>query len=189
MKRLIPGDARVLRACATLVPVPTVAQALNAPLHRSVFRDRLSRFASRRSVEDWVLEEANARSHFGAVGSEAVDREPTKGLDDEDLIVALLMPHAELDGRLFKLIVRMLQRAPIDAPRLRLRARRERADHALWWLVSLVPDPERTGVIPELLSAGPPRGYRPLSYDYDPKRLLKRPATAEALWARARRSS
>lgn len=136
-----------------------------------------------------MVEEANARGHYGAIGRDSEARAPTPGLDDEDLIVGLLMPHAEVDARLFKLIVRMLQRARIDPARLWLRARRERADLALWWLLMQVPASEQTGVIPALLGLGEPRGYRPLQWTYDAQRLVKNPATAEALWTRARRSS
>lgn len=167
----------------------SVGALSSCPAHRSFFRERLCRLAGSDALEDWLLEEANARGYFGAVGREPVSRAATPGLDDEDLIVALLMPHAEVDARLFKLIVRMLQRAPIEPGRLWLRARRERADLALWWLLSQVPTSEQTGAIPALLMVTPPRSYRPLAWDYDPRRLLKKPATAEALWTRARRSS
>ncbi|MBL8923721.1 MAG: hypothetical protein JNJ54_33005 [Myxococcaceae bacterium] len=167
----------------------SVGALSSCPSHRSFFRDRLQRLAHDMPVETWVLEEANARGYFGAIGRQSEPRAPTPGLDDEELIVALLMPHAEVDARLFKLIVRMLQRAPIDSGRLWLRARRERADVALWWLLSQVPSSERTGAIPSLLEAGAPRNARPLAYRYDAQRLLKKPATAEALWTRARRSS
>jgi len=86
--------------------------------HRSFFRERLQRLAGARGLEDWLVEEANVRGHLGAVGASVPEREPTAALTDADLIVALLMPHSEVDGRLFKLVVRMLQRATIDSPLL-----------------------------------------------------------------------
>ena len=159
------------------------------PAHRSFFRARLQRLAGARGLEDWLVEEANVRGHLGAVGASVPDREPTPGLSDADLIVALLMPHSEVDGRVFKLVVRMLQRAPIDPTLLWFHARRERADRVLYWLLNLVPATERTEQLVALMAAcsTPPRGYSGVRFNYSSARLLRRPATRESVWRAARR--
>lgn len=135
------------------------------------------------------MEEANVRGHLGAVNSEVPDRLPTPRVSDSDLIVALLMPHSEVDGRIFKLVVRMLQRAPIEPRVLWFHARRERADRVLYWLLNLVPDSERTTSVLSLIEAcpTPPRGYSGVRFDYSSARLLRRPATKESVWRAARR--
>ena len=159
------------------------------PLHRSFFRERLQRLAGPRPLEDWLVEEANVRGHLGAMGPQIPERAPTPTLLDADLIVALLMPHSEVDGRLFKLVVRMLQRAALEPAMLWFHARRERADRVLYWLLNLVPEPERTPSIVALLEACPvpPRGYRGVRFNYSSARLLRRPATKESVWKAARR--
>lgn len=127
-----------------------------------------------------MLEEANVRGHFGAVGAQVTDA---------DLVVALLMPHSEVDGRLFKLVVRMLQRTAIDPKVLWFHARRERAERVLYWLLNLVPDTERTPPLLALAAACPtaPRGYSGVRFNYASARLLRRPATKESVWRAARR--
>lgn len=159
--------------------------------HRSFFRERLARLAGTRALDDWLVEEANARGHFGASGVGDLQRKPAAGLSDEELIVALLMPHTPADGRLFKLVVRMLQRAPLDASALWLAARREQADRVLFWLLQQIPASERTARIEAIAAAHPaaPRGYRGLDYHYDARRLLWRAATKESVWKAGRRSS
>ncbi len=167
---------------------PTLGTLSANPAHRSFFRERLQRLAGPRPLEDWLLEEANVRGHLGAVGPQVPDRAPTPQLSDADLIVALLMPHSEVDGRLFKLVVRMLQRAAIDPKVLWFHARRERADRVLYWLLNLVPDTERTPPLVALLTAcAPPRGYSGVRFIYSSARLLRRPATKESVWRAARR--
>ena len=145
--------------------------------------------AGPRPLADWLVEEANVRGHLGAVGREVPERAPTPHVSDADLIVALLMPHSEVDGRLFKLVVRMLQRAAIEPGVLWFHARRERADRVLYWLLNLVPDTERTAPLVALLAAGlmPPRGYSGVRFNYSSARLLRRPATKESVWRAARR--
>ncbi len=105
--------------------------------------------------------------------------------------MALLMPHVLADGRLLKLVVRMLQSAPIDPKRLWLTARREQADRMLYWLITLVPATERTPRLDAVREShpAPPRGYRSVAYDYDANRLVRRAATKESVWRAARRSS
>ena len=140
-------------------------------------------------MDDWLVEEANVRGFLGAVGAAIPDRAASPGVTDIDLVVALLMPHAAADGRVFKLIVRLLQKVEVDARRVWLCARREQADRALYWLLQQVPGSERVGGVASLLEAAPvaPRGYRPLKFNYDGRRLLRRPATKESLWKAARR--
>ncbi len=117
------------------------------------------------------------------------DRTPTLRVSDEEIVVALLMPHASVDGRVFKLIVRLLQRTSLDAKSLWFLARRERADRVLYWLSHSVPQSERAGSIVPLLACcpGPPRGYQGLRFNYDASRLIRRVATKESVWKAARR--
>ena len=161
----------------------------NAP-HRSFFRDRLRRLAGDQPLDDWLVEEANVRGHHGAVGRAVPERPRTGGLSDEALIVALLMPQTPADGRLFKLVTRMLQRATIEAKALWFLARKERADRLLFWLLQLVPPVERTAGVEAVWAAAiqvPPRGYRGVRFNYDGSRLLRRPATKESVWRAAQR--
>ncbi|MBL8949374.1 MAG: hypothetical protein JNK82_01260 [Myxococcaceae bacterium] len=158
----------------------TLAECARLTLHRSLFREKLQRLAGAKSVTDWLVEEANVRGHFGATTLEVPDRAPTEGLLDEQLIAALLMPHSELDVRLFKLVVRIIQRARLDPSRLWLEARKERAEGVLFWLLQQVPEEERTTEVRLAIDVqpNPPRGYRPLPIEYDARRLLRRPATS-----------
>ncbi|MEW5742664.1 MAG: hypothetical protein AB1938_27350 [Myxococcota bacterium] len=168
---------------------PTLGTLSANPAHRSFFRARLQRLAGPRLLDDWLVEEANVRGYLGAVGAHVPERAPTAELSDADLVVALLMPHNVVDGRLFKLVVRLLQRAPIDPRLLWLRARRERADRVLYWLLNLVPESERTPPLLALREAcpTPPRGFRGVQFNYSSARLLRRPATKESVWRAARR--
>lgn len=96
-----------------------------------------------RPIEEWLVEEANARGYLGASGAYLPERPPEVTLSDEDVVVALLSPHAAADGRILKLVIRMIQSGKLDARVLALRARRERSDWALYWLLQLVPYVER----------------------------------------------
>ena len=109
--------------------------------------------------------------------------DPSLGL--EELVVALVCPHAPADGRTFKLVVRVLQSADVDVARLAFLAKRERASGVLYWLLSIVPEPERNERLSRVARtfSAPPRGYRGVSYRYDAQRLIKRVAT-EAEWRR-----
>ena len=104
-------------------------------------------------------------------------------------LVGLLMPHIAVDGRLFKLVIRLLQRASVDSRALWFEAKRERADRVLYWLVQQVPEVECVGCIPSVIATcpGEPRGYRGLMFNYDGNRLIRRPATKESVWRAARR--
>ncbi len=168
---------------------PTLGSLSGNPAHRSFFREGLQRLAGQRQLTDWLVEEANVRGYLGAVGPQIPERAPTPSLSDADLIVALLMPHSEVDGRLFKLVVRMLQRAAINPTVLWFHARRERADRVLYWLLNLVPAAERSAPLLALLETCPaaPRGYCGVRFNYSSARLLRRPATKESVWKAARR--
>lgn len=168
---------------------PTFAERARLTLHRSFFRERLQRVAGERALTDWLVEEANVRGYFGATGTSVPDRAPCAWLTDEQLVAALLMPHAVLDVRLFKLVVRLLQAGKVAPQRLWLEARKERADSTLFWLLQQVPASEKTPALERLLPASAPRGYRPLPIEYDSRRLLKREATKASTWKAARRSS
>ena len=85
-------------------------------------------------MTNWLIAQANARGFHGAVVNRVELVEPWPG--PEDLLVGLLMPQAELDARVVKLVVRMLQSTQLDALKLAFRARRERADIALAWVLS-----------------------------------------------------
>lgn len=145
------------------------------PPHRSLFLAELQRKAGGVPLDEWLVAQANARGYLGAYGPLSLDPEPH--LAAEEILVALLMPHGLADGRLFKLVLRMIQSGRLDLPRLHLMAKRERADGVLWWLLERVPDEERGDEVRNLhrLIGGPPRGYRPLALDYDARRLVRRP--------------
>jgi hypothetical protein len=160
----------------------TFARAMRQPPHWSAFWTQLTRRAGGAAqVTNWLIAQANARGFHGAF----VDRESKLDpwLSLEDLVVGLLMPHAELDARVIKLITRVMQSGKLDAEKLAFRARRERADVGLTWLLSLVPEGERT---PPLIGVSealrPPRGNAKVTFNYDPQRLVRRPATKEQLW-------
>lgn len=125
---------------------------------------------------------------MGAVGTG--ERHPsTERLSNEELLVAILMPHTQADGRLFKLSLRMLQQLPMNPERLWFLARREAADWWLYWLLELTPAAEVNAAVAAVRDAQPlaPRGYRPPDYRFTPERLLKRAATKASVWSAARR--
>lgn len=166
-----------------MAPVPlTIAGAARLALHRSFFWDELcKRAGSPGQVTDWLIAQANARGFHGAF----VNREERVDtwLSLEDLLVGLLMPHAELDARVLKLIVRVLQSGQLDAPKLAFRARRERADIALVWVLELIPASERNDAVASVAHAlRPPRTRAVVHFNYDPQRLIRRPATKDQLW-------
>ena len=167
----------------------TFAERTGQVPHRSLFRERLQRTAGERPLIDWLVEEANVRGHFGVVSASLGEREPSPWLADEALVAALLMPHGPLDVRLFTLVVRMIQKGHMDPRRLWLEARKERADATLYWLLERVPEEERNEAVVRTVAmqSEPPRGYRPLPIDYDPRRLIRRAATRESTWRAARR--
>lgn len=173
-----------------MIPFPqTLAECAHQMGPRSLWIESLRECAAPNSLEEWLVEEANVRGFFGASGRELPQRPPTGRLSDEDIVVALLSPHALADGRIFKLVVRMVQSGRLQPERLLFRARRERATGPIYWLLHLVPESERSEPLLTLLHKldAPPRGYRPLDYRYDPDRLVRRPAGKGILW-RAPRS-
>lgn len=168
----------------------TFADLCRQPAQRSFWRDALARRAGGRPVDEWLVEQANLRGIYGAFGPDAPgDVDPTLTL--EDIVCGLLQPHGVADGRLFKLVVRILQSGGVDPARLALLARRERADHVLAWLLARVPAEERTVPVEEIARVlGTPRGHRPPDMAYDANRLIRRPfRSAEAPWTRRRESS
>ncbi len=128
-------------------------------------------------VHEYLIDQANLRGYRGAFSS----REDLGQLDDnittEDIVVGLLQPHAPVEPRVIKLVVRILQSGHIDTTHLVFLARRERALPMLIWLVDLIPDPERTTPIvtlkQELDASSPPRNPRRPTISYAPERLLK----------------
>ncbi|MGQ0507195.1 MAG: hypothetical protein ACT4TC_17945 [Myxococcaceae bacterium] len=161
----------------------SLSEALRQTMPRSLWRERLSTRASPLPVHEYLIDEANLRGFFGAFREQTPQREVDSSLDIEDVVVGLLEPQAPLEGRIFKLVLRILQSGKVSAPKLLLRAKRERADFALCWLLRLVPQPERNeavGLLNEQIRE--PRAYRGLDYRYDPQRLIRRPARKDDLW-------
>lgn len=154
--------------------------------HFSFFRRRLERLAQTPALTDWAVTELNLRGYLGAYAADVPGRPPTSGVSIEELLTLLAMPHAEADGRLFKLIVRTLQRGPIDVDRLARLARQEQAEPLLAWLLRHLPEQEHTPTTRELAARLSPRGSSELDYRYDFDRLVRRPASREQLWHRPR---
>lgn len=146
--------------------------------HYSFWRRELEHRAGEVPVDDWLVEQANLRGYHGAWQA----RPSGSALDEttslEDIVVGLCQPHAPLEMRAVKLVLRILQSGAVDPGHLAILARRERADHVLHWLCALVPDPERIGSFPAVAEAfrNQPRGYRPPDLRYDAGRLVKRGA-------------
>lgn len=167
-----------------LMPVPalTFADASIQPRHWSAFWANLCRRAGGEAcVTDWLIAQANARGFHGAFVTLVSPEDGSLAL--EDLLVGLLMPHAELDARVIKLVVRVLQSGRVDAHRLSFRARRERADLALSWVLGLLPESERndaTRSVEAVLRA--PRAPTEVHFNYDVGRLIRRPASRDHLW-------
>jgi hypothetical protein len=152
----------------------TFAEAFRDTAPRSFWLEALARRAGDVSLVDWLVGQLNARGHRGAWTTAEVA--PDESVSTEELLVALTSPRATADGRIFKLLVRVLQSGNIDLDRLVFLARREGATRVLNWLLGIVPPEERT---PSLQAAAqrfalPPRGYRGTDLLYDPSRLLRR---------------
>jgi hypothetical protein len=161
---------------------PTFAGAARLPLHWSAFWNELClRAGGTGEVTNWLIAQANARGFHGAVVTREVALDSWLSL--EDVVVGLLMPHAELDARVVKLVVRILQSDQLDGAKLAFRARRERADIGLAWVLSLVPEAEVTKSVSSVARAlRPPRGTTKVNFRYDSQRLVRRPASKEHLW-------
>ena len=160
----------------------TFARAARLAPHWSAFWAELCRKAGGADqVTNWLIAQANARGFHGAFVNREEQLDHRLAL--EDLLVGLLMPHAELDARVVKLITRVLQSGAVDPAKLAFRARRERADVGLAWVLNLVPASEQTAPLVAVARAlRPPRGHADVRFNYDPQRLIRRPATREQLW-------
>ena len=135
-------------------------------------------------MDEWLVEQANQRGFFGAFGVAAPIDAPDPSVTLEAIVCGLLQPHGVADGRLFKLVVRILQSGQVDTRALSALARRERSDHVLAWLLDRVPEAERNGPLEAARAAiHPPRGHRAPRMVYDGQRLIRRPFRAsEAPW-------
>lgn len=154
--------------------------------HVSLFRRRLARLAGDEPVSEWVVRELNRRGHLGAFSAAGTEGAPEPTVTLEELIVALAMPHAEADGRNWKLIVRALQKGPFSPGKLARLAKLERGEVLLAWLLAGLPEQERTPELEALAKLICPRDRRPPSIRYDFGRLNKRPASSEHLWRHPR---
>ena len=96
-------------------------------------------------------------------------------LASEEIVVGLTMPQAPAEARILKLIVRMMQTGRLNAQRLGWLARQQRSEFTLHWLVQKIPEPERVPSLHPILERfrEPPRGYYPLSFQYDAQRLIR----------------
>jgi hypothetical protein len=161
-----------------------IADACGEPPLRSFWYRTLVRRAGTRPVHDWLVEQANLRGFYGAFGPSEVVGAHDPSLSLEEVVVALVAPLAPVDGRTFKLVVRILQSGRVDARRLHWLARRERADRLLHWLLELVPREERNDALEAVAApfAMPPRAYRAPSIVYDARRLVRRVAGRGDLW-------
>lgn len=161
----------------------TFAESSRELAPRSLWLEGLRRFSGVQPLDEWLVEEANVRGFMGASGPHIPDRDRTSALTNDDLIVALLAPKAIVDARIFKLVLRIVQSGTLDLVRLSFRARRERADRALFWLLGVVPTAERTAPVLDLVERlSQPRGFHPIEYRFDPDRLVRRPASKGSLW-------
>jgi hypothetical protein len=88
-----------------------------------------------------------------AFGVAAPTDAPDPSVTLEAIVCGLLQPHGVADGRLFKLVVRILQSGQVDTRALSALARRERSDHVLAWLLDRVPEAERNGPLEEARAA------------------------------------
>jgi len=120
--------------------------------------------------------QANLRGFYGAFNVDLADVALDESLGLADIVVGLMLPHAHVDGRLFKLVLRLVQYGQIDASHLIWLARKERASGALCWLLTLTPASERNACVVDVLAGlRSLRAERSLDYDYDPERLVRRP--------------
>ncbi len=130
-------------------------------------------------VHEYLVDQANRRGFLGAFSTRSDVGALDPNLELEDLVVGLLQPEAPAEVRVVKLVVRMLQSGRLDAKKLWLRARRERADRTLAWVLRLIPESEQNAEIRDLLvelDTHPPREVREPDVRYDPTRLVRRKA-------------
>jgi hypothetical protein len=163
--------------------VQTWGEAFSTPPHHSLWRARLATRAGTVPLGDYLVLQANLRGYLGAYGSDDLSAVVDAELSLEEIVVGLLGPTAPAEGRALKLILRMLQSGDILPDRLVRLARQERAENALWWLLQVTPPSEQNAAVLAIRDRmRAPRGYALPRYAYDPKRLLRRPATREAGW-------
>lgn len=154
---------------------PTYGEKLSVPPHRSFFRDALAQRAAPQGVQEYLIEQANARGFLGAYTAASELPAIDENLDLEDIVVGLLQPQAPAEVRVIKLVVRILQSGRLDLDRLLLRARRERADASLAWILEIIPEVEvgpPVRALRERSRERPPRETRRPAIRYDPRRLL-----------------
>lgn len=152
--------------------------------HRSLWRRRLVARVGTLPLQEYLIEQANLRGFFGAFSPGEPRSSLDPELDIEEIVVGLSTPHAPLDVRAFKLLVRILQSDQIRPDHLAWLARKERANFALHWLLAQVPAQERTPPLEEVARRfrSPPRGSREARLSYDPARLVRNPASSKRLW-------
>jgi hypothetical protein len=151
---------------------------------RSFWRERLARRATPLTVHEYLIDEANLRGYWGAFRATIPARPRDLTLQLDDIVVGLLAPQAPPDARALKLVLRIIQGGELNLRILLLRARREGAIFALYWLLGQVPAEERTAPVEAVIAglATPPRGYHRPQYSYDPRRLVRRAARKDDLW-------
>jgi hypothetical protein len=178
-------------AMLKLMEVQTLAAARRVPAPRSFWRESIARRVAPTTVHEYLIDEANLRGFWGAFRSNTPERPIDSKLSLEDLVVGLLAPQAPSEARVLKLVLRLLQSASLNVETLLLRARREGAMPTLFWLLEQVPAEECTPPVRALRARipGPPRGYTPLDFRYDSRRLIRHVAGKQDLWRRQRRSS
>src|SRR5437867_446928 len=121
----------------------TYAESARTMAHRSFCRMGLARKArpvpsGQDSIHEYLIDQANLRGYHGAYSDRSNLGVEDPGLSLEDIVVGLLHPAAPAEGRILKLVVRILQSGRLDLQRLHLRARREHALANLAWLVERI---------------------------------------------------
>lgn len=162
----------------------TLEAATRQTAHTSLFRRRVQARAGTAALTGWAVEQLNHRGFYGAWAEAPADGAPDEAVTLEELVVLLTMPQADADPRLWKLVVRTIQRGPIDVRRLARLARQERAEGLLAWLLEGLPAEEATDTTRALRAALHPRDARAPDVRYDFERLRRRPASKERLWRR-----
>lgn len=141
-------------------------------------------------MDDWLIRQGNLRGFHGVYLRDPPQIPLDPALSLEEIVVGLVAPAARLDGRVIKLVARILQSDAVNVERLLHLARAERAEAPLYWLAHHIPESERTGALVGLAGhwTRPPRGFRGIKYAYDFERLVRRPASRDQLWRRAKPS-